>query len=1108
MKQSLVFKAQKSMSSRVLCCASGGSFNIRIPTGLGRTELQESNPGEGDGINGESTEFEWNIFPGFTTLQLCGKINDLLSDLGETPETCTGRILFMSMFNDISCDRKGNKDECLANAGVVKVLARKFGVGQWSFIGPGSEKKWYSAEENSPQGAWDHIADKMLLEFAESGHPIFRATTPLSRCTLKSKGHGKLSIHFAADEHTIETIFRIILSVNQLSVYGAVAAICEEFEDHQDGSGEPEILMGQSIVLGEIKAEVLLQNENPLNHQILWQQYIERIESLSPESKVSRFCKEAGFMRIVEVGQYFVTKDTGDFRQFRSVACREYTLLRDDPSSQAKGWIQGNMRIGPVLEVTTSFQNFKYGIEIRIESVNQDNSYSWVRISYGTIKYVVDSNQDNTEIPAHPQEDQVPQTSIKVVAARSKAKAKPQQRELVGTTATIPKHESRWIDIEPSEQTLAAYDLSKKVISLLRHNQTLQREKDGTIEFYRIKFYLRNHHSQIQHWSDDRWKACLAAGGGSKRRYQYCSDNSERIFYLRAVQGHSGNNLIDPMLQDNVVIGSGIFHNIYHIGCAFNLHAIINNGLILGGQDLIRRQTVFFFLPIDPRNTGHKDLEHIDFSVPRRARYVHSAWKRHQDVVFWVDINLAIREGSTFYQTRSNAIILQGTFPAYCIPKVERFKTGEVLYERPYLSPRPPPKISLRHDHKWIIGNDQVGSTVEQQAVGKLVQQSFGEAPRVKLSKPTQSKPKQICDRSGKPEVTERVFVDKGKTFRAHEIDDTRLHKELGSSDRSGKLAKLSKDISVKHAHDGTGELVKSSASTHTVEEFVLAEHRDTASSNANNKFNLATDEENIDFTIPGLPHSAVKQSHGANVQNLIQKIENHPQRQAFQSDLQQLRPFNPFSNESQDVIEAAGNTELCELLDVEPKAQCKACLAYWDAGIVYCTCGHFLRDSTTENKKYIKSFLDLFSIPNFYIRKGRPHGHRYGKKEGDQEYHTANQLQKKCKKRKYKNIHDRFIRDTWFRKTMLELGRIEEVIREIDKSANEDNTHIATEEELDVYRGNWWIRSNFVGSDTMPIRHRLDFTEALSTLRRLKNAEDQVYHQNWWQSSSSSWWQ
>ena len=190
-------------------------------------------------------------------------------------------------------------------------------------------------------------------------------------------------------------------------------------------------------------------------------------------------------MRVVEVGQYFVTKDTGNLKQFRSLACREYTLPRDDPASEAEGWIQGNMRIGPVLEVTTSFRHFKYGIEIRIWSVNQDNSQSWVRISYGTIKHVVESIQDNTEIPADPQEDLVPKTSIKVVAARSKAKAKPQQREPVDTTATIPIHERRWIDTEPSEQSLAAYDLSKKVINLLRHNQTLQREDDGAIELYK-----------------------------------------------------------------------------------------------------------------------------------------------------------------------------------------------------------------------------------------------------------------------------------------------------------------------------------------------------------------------------------------------------------------------------------------------------------------------------------------------------------------------------------------------------------------------------------------------------------------------------------------------
>ena len=472
-----------------------------------------------DAVSGETTEFEWNIFSGLTTLQLCDKISNLLSSSGQTPESFTGRIIFMSMFNDIFCDRHDNKDECLKNADFVKTFDQRFGIGQWSFIGPGSVKKWYPSE-NSPQGAWDHVAEEMLLLFAESGHPIFRSTTPLSREKLKSKGKGKASIHFTADQDTVDTIYRIILSVNQLSVYGAVAAICDEHENHQDGTGQPVILVGQSIVLGEIKAEVPVHDEDPRDDQLILQQYIQQVESLSPENKLSKFCKEAGFMRVVEVGQYFVTRDAGEFQQ--TVACREYTLPRDDKASQPKGWIRGNLRIGPVLEVMTSFQHFKYGIEIRIKSVNQDDSHSWVRISYGTVKCVNDSIEDDTENLADSQEEESVPTSSSVVAARSKAKAKLQPRESIGMT-TIPLRERKWIDIEPSKQDLESYNFFKKVINLLRHNQKLHREQDGAIQFYKIKFHLRDYPLQIQNWSDDRWKACLAAGGGSKRRYQYCS---------------------------------------------------------------------------------------------------------------------------------------------------------------------------------------------------------------------------------------------------------------------------------------------------------------------------------------------------------------------------------------------------------------------------------------------------------------------------------------------------------------------------------------------------------------------------------------------------------
>ena len=159
------------------------------------------------------------MFPGFNTLQLSEEVKSLLYRLGETPEKFTGRILFMSMFNDISCGTKDNQEECLANARRVSLYARRFGKGQWSFIVSGSEKKWYSTKEDSPQGVWDNMAERMLLEFAESDCPIFRASTPLSRGQLKSKGHGKLSIHFAADQETIETIYRIIVSLQTSSVF-------------------------------------------------------------------------------------------------------------------------------------------------------------------------------------------------------------------------------------------------------------------------------------------------------------------------------------------------------------------------------------------------------------------------------------------------------------------------------------------------------------------------------------------------------------------------------------------------------------------------------------------------------------------------------------------------------------------------------------------------------------------------------------------------------------------------------------------------------------------------------------------------------------------------
>ena len=111
----------------------------------------------------------------------------------------------------------------------------------WSFFGLGSETRWYSTNKERPGGKWDRVAELMMIKFGESGHPVFRATSPFSRGTLKSKGGGKLSLHSCADGDTIETVFRTIISVNQLSIYGAASDLCEEYSSCETRTGETRI---------------------------------------------------------------------------------------------------------------------------------------------------------------------------------------------------------------------------------------------------------------------------------------------------------------------------------------------------------------------------------------------------------------------------------------------------------------------------------------------------------------------------------------------------------------------------------------------------------------------------------------------------------------------------------------------------------------------------------------------------------------------------------------------------------------------------------------------------------------------------------------------------
>ena len=109
-----------------------------------------------------------------------------------------------------------------------------------------------------------------------------------------------------------------------------------------------------------------------------------------------------------------MTKDTGDLTQFHAVACREYTLPTEDGASQPREWIQGNTKIGPVLEVTISCLHGKYGVEIRMLSLNEDNTHSGGRIFHGSKKFVMDSNNNDTEVLEDQPEEQASSTALMI----------------------------------------------------------------------------------------------------------------------------------------------------------------------------------------------------------------------------------------------------------------------------------------------------------------------------------------------------------------------------------------------------------------------------------------------------------------------------------------------------------------------------------------------------------------------------------------------------------------------------------------------------------------------------------------------------------------------
>ena len=248
---------------------------------------------------------------------------------------------------------------------------------------------------------------------------------------------------------------------------------------------------------------------------------------------------------------------------------------------------------------------------------------------------------------------------------------------------------------------------------------------------------------------------------------------------------------------------------------------------------------------VNPMNKDHRDPQELDLTKPRLASYKQQ-WKRHQDTVYWVDIQLAQRKGLNFYQTRCNAIILYDTLPAYCISKVVVMKSEEIIYQKVYVSPRPPPKISYKDNWMNELDSEVARSSKDTQRIQPK--------PKTQLSRTGRP----VCGQESTKEIEKRTMFD---------------------------------NEHIKHS-TSPGRPVCGSEST---ESCVLTPTKSEEDQTRTER-PVKVEEHYIDFRVPGLSHAVVKEAEHLRVQELVKKIENHPHREALQADLQQNNVYNPFS--------------------------------------------------------------------------------------------------------------------------------------------------------------------------------------------------------------------
>ena len=265
----------------------------------------------------------------------------------------------MSMFNDIIWGTKDNEQEWIANVTLVSLFAKRFPAGRWSFLGPGSEKKWYSTYNARPRGEWDRVAELMMIKFRESGYPVFRATSPLSRGNAKKQRRWKiidtLLCRWRCDwncfSHNYFCLSAQYLGSSLRCVWGIQ---CLSNKNRETCCGR--------AIWHTFRASRPIDNDT---HTLDWnsrtRKLIAKIQRTSGKASTTRpsdkdlcWCRipENSWSRTILHDKGTLTSSYNLLNQWHG---REYTLPRDEKSTNPKGWVRGNTQIGPVLEVTTSY---------------------------------------------------------------------------------------------------------------------------------------------------------------------------------------------------------------------------------------------------------------------------------------------------------------------------------------------------------------------------------------------------------------------------------------------------------------------------------------------------------------------------------------------------------------------------------------------------------------------------------------------------------------------------------------------------------------------------------------------------------------------------------